>query len=56
MLAECIWREFLPNFFGPFLKEHYPTLLILKKPKFQIIQKWFSLALKAWSGFRKNIP
>jgi hypothetical protein len=56
MLAECIWREFLPTFFGPFLKEHYPTSSILKKPKFQVIQKWFSFALEAWSGFCKNIP
>jgi hypothetical protein len=40
----------------PFLKEHYPTSSILKKLKFQVIQKWFSFALEAWSGFRKNIP
>ena len=55
MVAEATWRAYLPSFFGPFLKDSWPTSLIMKKPKFQVLLKWFGHFLEA-STFRQNIP
>ena len=56
MLAECTWKKFLPTFFGPFLKSSWPATSILKKPRFQVMLKWFALLNEAWIKFRSNIP
>ena len=56
MLAEVVWRSYLPTFFGPFLRSFWPTSSIVKKPKFQVMLKWFSLFSRAWATYRSNIP
>lgn len=55
MLAECIWKKFLPSFFGPFLKKFWPATSILKKPRFQVLLKWFTVIHEVWIGFRSKI-
>lgn len=56
MVAECVWKKYLPTFFGPFLKSFWPATSILKKPRFQVMIKWFSVINQVWSNFRKKIP
>jgi len=56
MLAEVTWRTFLFNVFGPFLRTFWPTSSILKKPKLQIMLKWFLLFEEVWTKLRKKIP
>lgn len=56
MVAEATWRTYLPTVFGPFLKKNWPTSAIMKKPKFQVMKKWFSHFLFVWRDFRKKIP
>jgi hypothetical protein len=56
MLAEATWKKFLPIFFGPFLKEYWPTTSILKKPRFQVLLKWFQCIYQAYRNFRSKIP
>ena len=56
MLAECTWKKYLPTFFGPFLHEYWPTTSIMKKPKFQVLLKWFALFQSTWESKRATIP
>jgi hypothetical protein len=56
MLAECIWKLYLPSVFGPFVKSYWPTTSILKKPKFQVLLKWYKVFLGAYSEIRHKIP
>lgn len=56
MVAECLWKKFLPTFFGPFLKSFWPATSILKKPRFQVMLKWFSAVNQVWLKFRVKIP
>lgn len=56
MVAESVWKKYLPTFFGPFLKSFWPATSILKKPRFQVMLKWFSAFNEVWLKFRVNIP
>lgn len=56
MLAEATWRRFLPFLCGPFIHKFWPSSSILKKPKLQIMLKWFNVFQEVWKGFRHNIP
>ena len=51
-----MWKKFLPTFFGPFLKSFWPSTSILKKPRFQVLLKWFNLCNEVWCKFRSKIP
>ena len=56
MVAEVTWRSYLSTFFAPFLRTFWPTSSIVKKPKFQVMLKWFSLFSEVWSTYHTKMP